>query len=82
MLLKKFSLWCIKQYQYFLSPDQSWWAKKIGITEPIICKFQPTCSQYTYDAIEKYGMVKGVLLGIWRIIRCNPFSQGGDDPVI
>lgn len=45
------------------------------------CKYQPTCSQYMIDALEKYGAVKGLLLGIWRILRCNPFSKGGYDPV-
>ena len=45
------------------------------------CKFYPTCSEYTKQAIEKYGALKGSLLGIKRIIRCNPFSKGGYDPV-
>ena len=45
------------------------------------CKYYPTCSEYTKQAIEKYGVMKGVFLGIWRIIRCNPFSKGGYDPV-
>ena len=45
------------------------------------CKYLPTCSQYAYEAVEKYGVIKGVLLGGWRVLRCNPFSQGGFDPV-
>jgi len=45
------------------------------------CKYHPSCSQYTIDALEKYGVVRGVLMGIWRILRCNPFSKGGYDPV-
>jgi len=44
------------------------------------CRFQPTCSNYMIQAIEKYGALKGTLKGIWRIIRCNPFCRGGDDP--
>ena len=45
------------------------------------CRFTPSCSEYTIQAIEKYGVIKGILLGTWRIIRCNPWSKGGDDPV-
>ncbi len=47
----------------------------------IKCKFYPTCSDYTKQAIEKYGLIKGVFLGIKRILRCNPFSKGGYDPL-
>ena len=45
------------------------------------CKFIPTCSQYGLEAIQKYGAFKGGLMTIWRILRCNPFSKGGYDPV-
>lgn len=45
------------------------------------CQFQPTCSDYTYIAIEKHGLVRGGLMGVWRVLRCNPFSKGGYDPV-
>ena len=45
------------------------------------CKFIPTCSQYGIEAIEKYGAWKGGWLTVWRILRCNPFSKGGYDPV-
>ena len=45
------------------------------------CKFRPSCSEYTYRAIEKYGLIKGGIKGAWRILRCNPWSKGGDDPV-
>ena len=45
------------------------------------CRFQPTCSQYTYEAITKYGIFKGWYLGIRRICRCTPWSKGGNDPV-
>lgn len=80
-MLKTFALNLIKIYQKYISPDQSIWVKKRGIKGPVFCKFQPTCSQYTYEAILKYGIVKGVFLGCWRILRCNPFSKGGYDPV-
>lgn len=45
------------------------------------CKYTPTCSMYTLDAIEKYGAFFGMPMGAWRILRCNPFSKGGFDPV-
>ena len=45
------------------------------------CKFYPTCSEYTKQAIEKFGALKGTILGIYRILRCNPFSKGGYDPL-
>ena len=47
----------------------------------IKCKFYPTCSEYTKQAINKYGSIKGTWLGIKRILRCNPFSKGGYDPL-
>jgi len=47
----------------------------------IKCKFYPTCSEYTRQAIEKYGALKGSFLGIRRILKCNPFSKGGYDPL-
>ena len=46
------------------------------------CKYIPSCSNYALDAIEYYGAFKGSMLAIWRILRCNPFSKGGLDPVI
>ena len=45
------------------------------------CRYIPTCSQYAKEAIEKYGALKGGALAVWRILRCNPFSKGGFDPV-
>ncbi len=45
------------------------------------CKYQPTCSEYTKQAVEKYGAIKGLIKGIKRILRCNPFSKGGYDPL-
>ncbi|OGY49491.1 MAG: membrane protein insertion efficiency factor YidD [Candidatus Buchananbacteria bacterium RIFCSPHIGHO2_02_FULL_45_11b] len=45
------------------------------------CRFQPTCSDYGYQVIEKYGVIKGGLMAFWRVLRCNPWSKGGDDPV-
>lgn len=45
------------------------------------CRFHPSCSEYGYRAIEKYGVIKGGFMAIWRILRCNPFNKGGNDPV-
>ena len=71
--MKKILICLIKQYQNHIS---KWLTSK-----NINCKFYPTCSEYTKQAIEKYGAVKGLLLGIARILRCNPFSKGGYDPL-
>lgn len=45
------------------------------------CRFQPTCSEYSYQAIEKYGIIKGSWLGLKRIMRCTPWNEGGKDPL-
>ncbi|MBQ9468888.1 MAG: membrane protein insertion efficiency factor YidD [Clostridia bacterium] len=45
------------------------------------CKYLPTCSQYCLEALEEWGIVRGLLLSAWRVLRCNPFSKGGFDPV-
>ncbi len=61
-----------------------WYQKHISkwlTSRNINCKYYPSCSEYTKLAIEKYGVIKGMLKGIWRIIRCNPFSKGGYDPL-
>ncbi|MBU0571878.1 MAG: membrane protein insertion efficiency factor YidD [Candidatus Omnitrophica bacterium] len=60
----------IKAYQKLISPY-------IGRS----CRYEPTCSQYAADAIEKLGIIKGTAKALWRILRCNPFSRGGYDPV-
>lgn len=48
---------------------------------PPACRFFPTCSEYALEAIERYGALKGGWMAFWRILRCNPFSRGGYDPV-
>jgi uncharacterized protein len=45
------------------------------------CKYEPTCSRYAVDAIRRYGILRGLVLAGWRLLRCNPFSYGGYDPV-
>ena len=63
----------IKFYKKFISPILSF----LGFH----CKYYPTCSEYTKQAIEKYGILKGSFLGAKRILKCNPFSKGGYDPL-
>lgn len=55
--------------------------QKISKYTPKVCRFYPTCSAYTKEAILKYGAIKGTYLGVKRILRCNPFCEGGYDPV-
>ena len=69
--MKKILLSCVRFYQKYLS----------GLKGYSSCKFHPTCSRYAIEAIEKYGALKGGFLAIKRILRCNPFSKGGYDPV-
>lgn len=68
--MKRLILALIRFYQRYVSP---------GL--PPSCRFYPTCSHYTYQAIERYGVVKGGWLGIKRILRCQPWNPGGYDPV-
>ncbi|HAH85839.1 MAG: membrane protein insertion efficiency factor YidD [Armatimonadota bacterium] len=55
--------------------------QKLSRYRPRVCRYEPTCSEYAVQAIEKYGPVKGVGMAAWRILRCNPWSAGGFDPV-
>jgi len=68
----------IRAYQRTLSPDHGFVAR--FMRRPV-CRFHPTCSEYGYQAIGKYGVIKGVPMAIWRVLRCNPWSKGGFDPV-
>lgn len=68
--MKYLILKLIKFYQKFISPI-------LGKN----CRFYPTCSSYTYEAIEEYGILKGLYLGIKRILKCHPFNKGGYDPL-
>ena len=60
----------IRGYQKYLSPLKT-----------VHCPYTPTCSQYALEAIQKHGAAKGSMLAAWRILRCNPLSHGGYDPV-
>ncbi len=68
--MKKFLIAILKFYRKYISP-----------LKPPTCRFTPTCSEYTIIAIEKYGAKKGGWLALKRVLRCNPFFPGGDDPV-
>ena len=70
--MKKICIYLIELYQKYISKLKN---------KNIKCKFYPTCSEYTKQAIEKYGVLKGILLGTIRILKCNPFSKGGYDPL-
>lgn len=69
-MIGKAMIWLIRWYQRAIS-------HMLGAN----CKYLPTCSQYAVEAIAKHGALKGGLLAAWRILRCNPFSRGGYDPV-
>ena len=71
--MKKFLIKLIEGYQKHISVFLE--------SKGVKCKFYPTCSEYTKQAITKYGALKGSFLGIKRILRCNPFSKGGYDPL-
>lgn len=68
--MKKIILFLIRKYKKYISP-------LLGNH----CRFYPTCSQYTLEAVDKYGTAKGLFLGIKRILKCHPFHPGGIDPV-
>lgn len=68
--MKRVLLWLIRAYQRGISPYF-----------PATCRFTPTCSQYAYEAVAKYGALKGGWLTFRRILRCHPFCKGGYDPV-
>jgi len=70
--MKKLELKLIKFYQKYLS------LANFGIN---VCRFEPRCSEYAYQAVSKYGVLKGSLMGLWRVIRCNPFGRRGADPL-
>lgn len=73
-----FLLKTIRIYQKTLSFDHGF----LKILYPKgYCRFHPTCSEYGYQAVEKYGIIRGGLKALWRILRCNPFNKGGNDPL-
>jgi len=77
--MKNLILWLIKLYQ------KSWFCRstilKFLFLSDSACRFTPSCSEYTYQAISKYGIMRGGILGLKRIIKCHPWSMGGYDPL-
>jgi len=76
--IRLFVLRLIRIYQKTLSFDHGIFSR---LFPDGYCRFHPTCSEYGYQAVEKYGVIKGGLMAIWRILRCNPWNKGGHDPV-
>jgi putative membrane protein insertion efficiency factor len=69
-VFKRIGITLIKGYRRFVSPML-----------PSSCRFTPSCSLYTLQAVERFGLLKGSLMGARRLLRCHPFSEGGYDPV-
>lgn len=68
--MKHVMIWLVGLYRKYISP-----------LKPPCCRFTPTCSAYAIEAFQKRGFFVGLILTVWRILRCNPFSKGGYDPV-
>ena len=68
--MKHVMIWLVRLYRKYISP-----------LKPPCCRFKPTCSAYAIEAFQKRGFFIGFILTVWRILRCNPFSKGGYDPV-
>ena len=69
-LIRKIFTFPIVVYRKFVSP-----------LKPCCCRFTPSCSQYAIQAVMKHGIIRGTLLAVWRILRCNPYGRAGKDPV-
>jgi putative membrane protein insertion efficiency factor len=68
--MKSLPALCLRFYKGAISPYL-----------PVACRFVPSCSEYAAEAVAKHGLLYGSALGVWRILRCNPFARGGYDPV-
>jgi uncharacterized protein len=68
--MKRLATFCLRFYKAAISPHL-----------PVACRFVPSCSEYAAEAVAKHGLLHGLALGVWRILRCNPFARGGYDPV-
>ncbi|MFA6285437.1 MAG: membrane protein insertion efficiency factor YidD [Parcubacteria group bacterium] len=77
--MKRIILKIIRWYQKYFSLDTGFLSY---IYSERVCRYHPTCSEYSYQAIEKYGILKGGWIGLKRIARCHPWAKGGNDPVM
>lgn len=69
-------IWAMRLVRLALTP----FVAMTSVT-PRVCKYEPSCSHYAEDAVREYGPARGTALALWRLLRCNPFSKGGYDPV-
>ena len=68
---RSFVLFFLRGYKWALSP-----------LLPPACRYVPSCSEYAMEAVDRYGVIRGSLMAMWRVLRCHPFVQGGYDPVV
>ena len=68
--MKTLALWTLRSYKRWISP-----------LLPPSCRYVPTCSEYAMEAVERYGVLRGGVMGVLRVLRCHPFAKGGYDPV-
>jgi putative membrane protein insertion efficiency factor len=68
--MKQVAAFCLRLYKGVISP-----------LLPVACRYVPSCSEYAAEAVARHGLLRGSVLGLWRILRCNPFARGGYDPV-
>lgn len=81
---QKVTLYLIRFYQKAISLDSGFlrfFLKPFFFNNKNSCRYTPSCSEYTYQAVRKYGIISGLLFGVKRIVRCHPFAPGGHDPV-
>ena len=78
LLSQNILLASIRLYQKTISPDHGWLQ---GFYAAGFCRYYPSCSEYTYQSVVSLGILRGTAKGLWRIMRCNPFSAGGFDPI-
>jgi putative membrane protein insertion efficiency factor len=76
--MKKTLLLLIRIYQKTISLDHGFISNFFPTR---VCRFHPSCSEYTYQSVDKFGILKGVILGSKRVLRCHPWNDGGYDPI-
>jgi putative membrane protein insertion efficiency factor len=69
--MKALALWMLRGYKRWISPSF-----------PVSCRYVPTCSEYAMEAVERFGVVRGGAMAVWRLLRCHPLAKGGLDAVV